>query len=409
VPLPAFDTPQSAGLPTRSGATAPDSQTIVQTFPTGQAPETAWRVRWGYGSRTPGLYIRSAEFRVGQDAWIPVLGEAMLAEVFVPYSGALHPETAVNMRYWDLTTTEYGAALQPVPPQFRGPGGEAIDPQGRVIKQVRDRGIGWWYLGANAPAVSIRRGEELVLWAMVKVSYYGYIIQYSFHDDGTIAFRAGALGSNAPNVPYENHMHNLVWRVDVDLDGGERNSAMVMRHHETAALNGRATDSSSLFNGGLEGSDDWIPREFTMLRIVSNHMAQTRKERGYDVMPQRAGSARHFGSGEEFSLDDFWVTRSRKRLPPFVDSESSVKCLPDYANKESIANTDVVMWYTTSMHHEPRSEDGVEIPAPGVKSEDKVRGGYGIWFGATPVMWTGFDLRPRNIIGHTPFLPPSRR
>ena len=70
-------------------------------------------------------------------------------------------------------------------------------------------------------------------------------------------------------------------------------------------------------------------------------------------------------------------------------------------NGEKITDTDVVIWYVSSAHHEPRSEDGRFV-------QDK-EGNYR-WEGITLLMWTGFDLRPRNLFGATPFFgePPTR-
>jgi hypothetical protein len=43
------------------------------------------------------------------------------------------------------------------------------------------------------------------------------------------------------------------------------------------------------------------------------------------------------------------------------------------------------------MHHVPRDEDGHKD--------------MGLWKGVALVMWTGFDLRPRNFFDTTPFFP----
>ena len=81
----------------------------------------------------------------------------------------------------------------------------------------------------------MRRGRELVLWSGLEAGNYMYIMSYSFHDDGTIAFRVGATGQNLPGHRFEAHMHNAHWRVDIDLVDGSKNSAMLMRHLEDPA------------------------------------------------------------------------------------------------------------------------------------------------------------------------------
>src|SRR6185295_3219576 len=106
----------------------------------------------------------------------------------------------------------------------------------------------------------------------------------------------------------------------------------------------------------------------------------------YDVVNSRMGNGRHFaGDKEECTQHDFWVTRNRPGEIHYVN-------LPKYVAKgEGIVDTDVVVWLSTAGHHEPRSEDG------------EMKGGNLV--GATPVMWSGFDLRPRNIWDRTPLYP----
>ena len=97
------------------------------------------------------------------------------------------------------------------------------------------------------------------------------------------------------------------------------------------------------------------------------------------------GNARHFGSKEECSQHDFWVTANRK-------GEIYYPEVPTYAKKGAkIMNADVVIWHSTPGHHEPRSEDG------------EFR--KGDFVGSTPVAWSGFDLRPRNVFDRTPHFP----
>jgi Cu2+-containing amine oxidase len=94
------------------------------------------------------------------------------------------------------------------------------------------------------------------------------------------------------------------------------------------------------------------------------------------LVPSRSGTARHT---ELFTRNDFWVTR-------YNGSELLAVNLPTYiANGESTANTDVVVWYTGSFHHEANEPD-----------EDANTVG---------VHWTGFELKPKNLFDGTPFYP----
>lgn len=105
------------------------------------------------------------------------------------------------------------------------------------------------------------------------------------------------------------------------------------------------------------------------------------KNISYDLMVTRECTPRH---QEPFSHHDFWVTR-------YKSGEVAYTQLPSYViPPESIDNTDVVVWYISPAHHMPRSEDGRFRPN---------------WSGVALVMWSGFDLRPRDLFDQTPFFP----
>ena len=141
------------------------------------------------------------------------------------------------------------------------------------------------------------------------------------------------------------------------------------------------------FNGGKEGFLDFNAEKFTMLTVINDKKKNIRgKAWAYDLVPLRMGNARHFGGeGEACTHHDFRVTRARK-------DEIYYTRLPQYVQKrESIMNADVVLWHSAPGHHEPRSEDG--------EMKD------GNLVGCTPLMWSGFDLRPRNFWDHSPMYP----
>jgi Cu2+-containing amine oxidase len=123
-----------------------------------------------------------------------------------------------------------------------------------------------------------------------------------------------------------------------------------------------------------------------MLNITAAKKKNARKMAvSYDLAPLRMGNARHFGQGETCTHHDFWVTVNRP-------GEMSYPKVPEYVKKgEKITNADVVIWHSSACHHEPRSEDGRFV------KDDFV--------GATPVAWSGFDLRPRNLFDGTPHFP----
>src|SRR5262249_43040831 len=141
----------------------------------------------------------------------------------------------------------------------------------------------------------------------------------------------------------------------------------------------------------------------------------------YDLMPMRSGTARHFGHKfeqafpdkdpkkakdrvDEVTLDhDFWVTvyrgnAARPGVDPFRWRDVLAPLALGQQQPESIEDADIIIWYNSPMHHEPRAEDGEVILRP----DGKVEGHRG----TTPLMWTGFDMHPRGLFRGTPFYPP---
>jgi primary-amine oxidase len=346
---------------------------------------TAWKVHFARGMHK-GLYITGAWYKRNlNEDWIKILNDARIAELFVPY------HQASDIRYFDLTGFSFPMAQ--VRDEDAGPNGTVMPPfQGdaypTVVKEVRDRGVVW-----KDYAHGVRRGKELVIWGALEAGNYMYIMSYGFHDDGTISFRVGATGQNLPGHRYESHTHSAHWRIDIDLIDGRKNSAMVMRHIEDPASMG-AEDVEEPFNRGFEGGIDWEPKEFTMIRVESDRKNAHGRTIGYDLLPIRMGSARH---NEDFTQHDYWVTRSHPERPLEYIFSNLSNLVRD---EEPVESADIVLWATSSAHHEPRDEDGkpTQTGQPFWPGDDG-------WEGSALVMWSGFDLRPRNFFDRTPFYP----
>lgn len=340
---------------------------VIQEFPAGGPTQTAWRVRWAEGPGK-GLYITGAWFkRNPAEAWMRILWDARVADIFVPYHTG-------SPRYYDLTG--FGFGLVDAVQKDAGCCGVLLGNPPKVVKEVRDRGVVW------KDDKEVHRGQQLVLWGTVDAANYNYIIEYGFRDDGVIEFRIGATARNLPGREMEGHMHNGLWRIDVDLNGFSNDSALLARHQEPAG-GMTASDSANPFHGGTEGSAVWNPQEFTHIRVVDTVRKNGKGHNiSYDLIPMPHGVARHV---ESFTQADFWVTR-------YHGTELRYDLLPTYvSNGESVTNTDIVLWHITPVHHMPRDEDG------------EFRGDF--WRGSALIMWGGFDLRPRNFFDRTPLFP----
>jgi primary-amine oxidase len=355
--------------------TPKQSSEVIQTFPTNDVPKTAWKVSWATQSGH-GLSINEAWFKKSpKEPWLQVLGDVRLSEMFVPYHSG-------SPRFWDVS---YGFGMVKMTPAEAGPHGKLLGDPALVVQEIRDRGIMWMDAGSKPS----RRGQALVLWGAISAANYRYIVEYSFHDDGAVACRVGSTGHNYGSREFEGHMHTGLWRVDVNLGGPDNNTVQVMEHIEPLPdSKHKAKTEHHLFNEGKEGFEDFDCNKFTMLNVMNTQMKNARQQPvSYDVVIPRMGNARHHGgSHEDCTLHDFWVTKNRQNEMRYVK-------VPKYVAKaENIVDTDVVLWLSTSCHHEPRSEDGE------INEEDHFRG-------ATPVGWSGFELRPRNLWDRSPFYP----
>jgi Cu2+-containing amine oxidase len=338
---------------------------VIQDFPPGGAMQTSWRVTFGFASRK-GLFITGAEFRKSpSDPYMRVLGEAGLSDLFVPY----HPGSP---RFLDLS--QFNFSMVPVNTSDFGSCGAAA--ASVVVKEVRDRGLLW------KDDSRVKRGYELVLWGTLDAANYNYVMSYHFRDDGSIGFRVGATARNLPGAEQVAHMHDGLWRIDIDLNGKANDVVTVHSHNETIA-GPSASDTKVAFNSNKEGFLDWTPGQFTMLNIEDPTTFNGQgKPISYDFMPLREGTPRH---QESWAQHDFWVTRYKAPETSYTQVASYV------ATGESINNQDIVIWYMSGGHHQPRSEDG------------RFEGSS--FRGSALIMWSGFDLRPRNLFDTTPFFP----
>ncbi len=244
-----------------------------------------------------------------------------------------------------------------------------------MVKEVRDRGMMW------KNDQDGRRGYELVLWSTLDADNYNYMIAYHFRDDGSIGFRIAATAVNLQGAELTAHMHNGLWRVDVDLDGATGDTVGLHIHNET--INGLvANDSQILFSNGTEGFADWNPLQFTMLNI-----ADTKEKR-----PRQADQLRPDGPARRRPAAQGKLRPPRllgHRAPPGRNPLPGDH--PIHANKESIASCRPgALVHLADAPHAPQRRRPLRRQ---------------LLEGVAHAMWGGFDLRPRNLFDSTPFYP----
>lgn len=404
------------GAPTRLGMRACSTNICETTQPSRcvemENAETAWRTCISNQGRR-GLVLGPTDLRrTRTGGWMRVLREAGVAEIFVPYH-------AILLRLYDHETTS-AASIREVTAADAGPNGTVLTLSGQntpqLVAETNDRGIAW--LCKEGRNIS-RRGQELVLWGVQDAANYDFIIEYRLRDDGSIGFRLGATGFNNPFFPptstTEPHMHDVLWRIDVDLNGSGGDTAVQFRHLEPGSTPLIARDVEEAFNGGREGAVQWNPEEFFTIGVVDTTVNGHGNHIGYALRPSLSGIARHYGAAanlrrkERFTQVDFAVTTFKQSERDALFDSAHIQYLqPDQyllgenfagmgvADAESIEGTDVVLWHRTSVHHNPHDEDH----APGDPSN--------LMIGITNVHWQGLDLEPHNLFDFNPLGGPSR-
>lgn len=374
--------------------------------------ETAWRTCISNQGRR-GLVLGPTDLRrTPAGEWMRILREASVAEIFVPYH-------TLPLRLYDHETTS-AQSMREVTPADAGANGMVLTLSGesapQVVAETNDRGIAW--LCKEGRSIS-RRGRELVLWGVQDAANYDYIIEYRLRDDGGIGFRLGSTGYNNPFFPPRSttdaHMHNVLWRIDVDLDGPGGDTAVQLRHVEATDASQPSSDVEEPFNGGVEGVAQWDPRAFHTIGVVDRRENAHGNPIGYTMQIAASGLARHFGRSaggtrrEQFTQSDFAVTRFRQsERDAFFDTAHVRYLEPDQyllgegspgtgvADRESVEDADIVLWHRSAAHHEPHDEDHAPGDPPGLMT------------GITNVHWQGFALEPHNLFDFNPLSGPGR-
>jgi len=317
-----------------------------------------WEVRANEGlAITHAFYTKSGFDR-------RVLSDATVAQVFVPYEvGA--------PRYHDVAYG-LGAAIQPLDAARDCVGGTLLA-GGKVCREVGDRGLAERFC---AGACRSRRGRELTLWSSSQMGAYNYLTRWSFHDDGTIEPAMGLAGvlQFGPTA----HVHNVYWRLDVDIDDPGRD-----RVEEFTRI-------SPAWSDGSVGAHFWTPLlgetyrptdlfTFRKWRVIDVDKTNAQGVNwGYELVPSPGSGSLRTTAAEGFSRGELWVTRARSG-ERFVSTETQ-DLLSTYITGDSVEGEDIVLWYAMHEYHEVRNEDAPYMP----------------------VEWMSFSLRPRGFFDQNP-------
>ncbi|MCX6591595.1 MAG: hypothetical protein NTZ56_08730 [Acidobacteria bacterium] len=363
-----------------------------------------------------------------------VMYEGAISELYVPY---MDPANGWNNRVF-LDAGEFftgGGLLKPLRAGLDCPasatyfGGLSVTDSG--APKITSQLACLFERTGNDPAwrhheggdVYGRPSRELVLRSAAVIGNYDYIMDWRFLQDGTIEVAVGATGvietkavkekfasdhgHTAGAVEYGkfvaentigvNHDHYFSYRLDMDVDGA-KNSFMAEKLVPKLLPNDPmrksiwAVQPVMLTNENDAIMDLSIERPAMWMFVNPNVKGPLGYPTGYEIMP--GATAKSLMAADDlpqklgaFSEHQFWVTpndpNQRYASGTYPTSSKATDGLAVWTKaNRSIANTDIVGWYTLGFHHVTRAED----------------------WPVMPTMWHHFHIRPFNFFGSNPAL-----
>lgn len=396
--------------------------------------EVGW-FRWKFhvrADRRAGLVLSLAKFDDGQAERLAVY-QMYLSEIFVPY---MDPNPTWSYRTF-LDAGEFGLGYlssslragvdcpeTAVMVDLTFPndvGGSYMRPRALCIFERPTGDPAWRHYSSGNKTVNGRAETELVVRHIPTLGNYDYIVDYVFTQRGNINVRLGATGfdavksvasadMNSPTIktdteygaliapytvaPYHDHYYSF--RIDLDVDGPVNQVNMDSFIPDTIA---NSTTRRSLWRLGTtcmetEGPLDHSGRGYggDVIRVVNSKAVTPRLKYNpsywisYDhavtslLDPDDPPQLRAAFSGKtlwvtKYKPNELWASGDFPNLSHGGDG------LPAFvADKESIKDQDVVLWYTMAFRHPTRPED----------------------FPILPTYWHEFSLRPFRFFDYDP-------
>lgn len=364
-----------------------------------------WRFHFGLDPRE-GLVLHRVRY-VDGGRERSVLYRASLSEMVVPY-GDGDPNWAWRSAF-DVGEYGIGRLAAPIARGIDAPenaayvsfpvatdAGEVQTLRDAVAIFERDGGLLWKHYDIDRDYNESRRARQLVVMFIATVGNYDYALNWIFHQDGTLEFRADLTGIMltkgvaprlaaddphggshhahyvAPHLVAPHHQHFFNFRLDLDVDG---TSNAIFESNTRASEEGEANALGNAFvmeatqltteKGARRDLSLAAQRKWKVVNpAVKNALGEPT---GYILVPgenslpyiRPSSSVRKRAA---FLDHHFWSTRFR---------EGEMHASGYYPNQsrggdglekwtgddESLDKADVVVWYTSGVTHIPRPEE----------------------------------------------------
>jgi primary-amine oxidase len=345
----------------------------------------------------------------------PVLYRGSLAELVVPYGDA---DEAWSWRA-PFDEGEYGLGILSTPLErgkqvpdnavlfdtvFADDHGKASTSENSVALYERDAGLLWTHTEGEPVRTECRRGQELVLTAIMAAGNYDYGFNWVFSQDGSVRVEvelggiplakataatvckrcaAAAEGKEpgngedrfgtvvAPHIVTPNHQHWFCFRLDMDVDGPANTVSELNARHDgneegiAWALDETVLDSEQHARRDVKPARHW--KVFNREKPTDlGHFPGYVLEPGGNALPL-AGAKSELRQRATFLDHHLWVTRYKEgelyAAGDYPNQSTRDDGLPRYAkDDEKLVGQDVVLWYTCGVTHAPRPEDWPVMP-----------------------------------------------
>lgn len=269
------------------------------------------------------------------------------------------------------------------------PDGTAERLPNAICLHEQDNGIGWKHSNWRTGRAVVTRNRELVVQFIITLANYEYIFAYKFDQSGGITVETRATGilnvvsidagktSDYGNVVSngvlaQNHQHIFCVRIDPAIDG-PRNSILVEESHR-APMNA-ANPNGNFYQVRQQTVDrsSWIdaaPGVNRTMKIINSRRrnAVSGNPVGYKLTPSPtqlllADPRSVQAQRAQFAQHHIWVTKYRDgelyaggRYT--MQSRTEIDGVADAVRRgDAVADTDVVLWSTFGITHNPRVED----------------------------------------------------
>ncbi|KAJ5155137.1 Copper amine oxidase N2/N3-terminal [Penicillium coprophilum] len=280
------------------------------------------------------------------------------------------------IKYFDAIITQADGTAQTLP--------------NAICLHEQDNGIGWKHSNWRTGRAVVTRNRELVVQFIITLANYEYIFAYKFDQSGGITVEARATGIlNVVNIDAgkvseygnvvsggvlaQNHQHIFNVRIDPAIDGP--NNSVVVEESHPVPMNAVTNPNGNFYQITKQTVEraSWIdaaPQLNRTIKMINPHIKNpiSGNPVGYKFIPLAtqtllADPASVQARRAQFAQHHVWVTKYRDgelyaggRYT--LQSQTEVEGVSDAVLRgDSVVDTDVVVWNSFGITHNPRVED----------------------------------------------------